>query len=205
MGWSSTARAVGGALGVWHERAVPLGCSVGRAVFKETKRSAQIANIGRASRPLLPTTIERIAPLYPHVDLSAVRVRTRCRLPSNKFHTTGSVYAMTFGSTIYFRDELDEHDPSQLVHLIHELVHVDQVRRMGGESAFACEYGRGYIDGGGELPAYIDQPTAYHRNPLEAEAYTFEARFRDAHGHVDPTLLPTPREESGTNRRTDER
>ncbi len=179
-------RAVGGALGLWQEHAVPLGCTMGRTVFKETKRSAQIANLGRASRPLLPATIERIGPLFPHVDLSTVRVRTGCRLPSNKFHTSGSIYAMTFGSTIYFRDDLDEGNPGQLVHLIHELVHVDQVRRFGGESAFACEYGRGYIDGGGELPAYIDHPTAYHRNPLEAEAYTFEARFRDSHGRVEP-------------------
>ncbi len=196
MGWSSTVRAVGGALGLWQEHAVPLGCVVGRSVFKETKRSAQLANIGRATRPLLPATIERIRPLFPHLDLSTVRVRTKCRLPSNKFHPSGSIYAMTFGSTIYFRDELNEADPAQLVHLIHELVHVDQVHRFGGESAFACEYGRGYIDGGGELPAYIDHPTAYHRNPLEAEAYTFEAQFRDPHGRVDrarlPVLGPTP-------------
>jgi Domain of unknown function (DUF4157) len=190
VGWSSTVRAVGGALGLWQEHAVPLGCTLGRSVFRETKRSAQICNLGRTARPLLPATIARIGPLFPQLDLSTVSVRERCRLPSNRFHTTGSIYAMTFGSTIYFRDRLDEHDPGQLVHLIHELVHVDQVRRYGGEPAFACEYGRGYIDGGGELPAYIDHPTAYHRNPLEAEAYTFEALFRDARGRVDPMRLP---------------
>jgi len=186
-------RAVGGALGLWQEHAVPLGCTIGRTVFKETKRSAQIANLGRPTRPLLPTTIDRLRPLFPDLDLGTVRVRTKCRLPSNKFHTTGSIYAMTFGSTIYFRDELDEQNPAQLVHLIHELVHVDQVRRFGGEPAFAGEYGRGYIDGGGELPAYIDHPTAYHHNPLEAEAYTFEAQFRDSRGRVDQTRLPALR------------
>jgi len=190
VGWASTVRAVGGALGLWQEHAVPLGCTLGRSVFKETKRSAQIANLRRVARPLLPATIERVGPLFPHLDLGTVRVRERCRLPSNKFHTTGSIYAMTFGSTIYFRDDLDEQDPAELVHLIHELVHVDQVRRFGGEPAFACEYGRGYIDGGGELPGYIDHPTAYHRNPLEAEAYTFEAQFRDARGRVDRARLP---------------
>ena len=190
MGWSSTVRAVGGALGWWDERAVPLGCALGRSVFTETKRSAQIANLGRASRPLSPATIRRLGPVFPDVDLPSVRVRTRCRLPSNKFHTSGSIYAMTFGSTIYFRDELDEDDPAQLVHLIHELVHVAQVARFGGESAFACEYGRGYIEGGGAVPAWIDHPSAYHRNPLEAEAYTFEAQFRDGRGRVDAGRLP---------------
>jgi hypothetical protein len=97
---------------------------------------------------------------------------------------------MTFGYTIFWRDELDETKPDDLVRLIHELVHVDQVRRHGGESEFACQYGRGYIEGGGELPAYIADATAYHRNPLEAEAYTFDARFRDDGGHVVAAKLP---------------
>jgi len=97
---------------------------------------------------------------------------------------------MTFGNTIYFRDELDEHNPQNLVKLIHELVHVDQVRRHGGESGFACAYGRGYIEGGGTLPTYIADATPYHRNPLEAEAYTFDAQFRDAAGRVVPSRLP---------------
>jgi len=119
-----------------------------------------------------------------------VRVRMRCRLPSNRFHERGSIYAMTFGSTIYFRDELDEQNPAQLVHLIHELVHVDQVHRLGGETAFACEYGKGYVNGGGQLPAYIDDPSRYHRNPLESEAYSFEAQFRDERGRVAPDRLP---------------
>ena len=97
---------------------------------------------------------------------------------------------MTFGYTIFWRDELDENNPDHLVGLIHELVHVDQVRRHGGESEFACHYGRGYIDGGGELPAYIADVTAYHRNQLEAEAYTFDAQFRDDTGHVVAARLP---------------
>ncbi len=97
---------------------------------------------------------------------------------------------MTFGYTIYWRADLDEKNPVDLVKLIHEIVHVDQVRRYGSESSFACEYGRGYIEGGGSLPSYIDEPTAYHRNPLEAEAYTFDARFRDDSGHVVATRLP---------------
>ena len=41
-----------------------------------------------------------------------------------------------------------------------------------------------------QLPAYITRPTAYHRNPLEAEAYTFEARFQDAKGRAVPSLIP---------------
>jgi hypothetical protein len=181
---------VGDALGISKRQVVPVGCVLGQTIYSETKRSAQIVNITRPGRSLQATTIARLKPLFPNLDLATIKVRTRCRLPSNQFHQTGSIYAMTFGNTIYWRDELDESNPVNLVELIHEIVHVDQVRRFGGESSFACEYGRGYVEGGGTLPAYIDQPTAYHRNALEAEAYTFEAQFRDASGQVVTARLP---------------
>lgn len=184
-------RSVGDALGLWERRVVPVGCELGTTILRETKRSAQIANVARRPRPLRLETTRRLQALFPELDLTAIRVRTRCRLPSNRFSERGSIYAMTFGDTIYWRDELDEHDPRDLVHLIHELVHVDQIRRHGGEDRFACAYGVGYLEGGGDLPAYIEEPTAYHRNPLEAEAYSFEMRFRDAAGRVVPGSLPT--------------
>ena len=198
MSWWSTIRSVGDALGVYERHVVPVGCELGTTVFRETKRSAQIANLGRRACPLRADTIDRLQTLFPHLDLAEVRVRTRCRLPPNRFRERGSVYAMTFGNTIYWRDELDENDPRDLVKLIHELVHVDQARRHGGESGFACAYGTGYLEGGGRLPGYIDEPSAYHRNPLEAEAYSFEARFRDGAGRVVPESLPAPLEPTPT-------
>ena len=169
---------------------LPVGCELGRAIYRETKRSARIANFRRPQRQLKTATIARLRPLFPDLELGQIRVRTRCRLPSNRFRQSGDIYAMTFGNTIFWRDELDEGDPGDLVKLIHEVVHVDQVRRHGDESAFACAYGRGYVDGGGELPGYIAAPTAYHRNPLESEAYTFESRFRDDSGRVVAESLP---------------
>jgi len=163
---------------------------LGQSIFTEARRSAQIVNITRRSRPLHPTTVARLGPLFVDLDIENVKLRTRCRLPSNRFRQTGTIYAMTFGYTIYWRDELDESKPDDLVKLIHELVHVDQVRRNGSESAFACEYGRGYIEGGGNVPAYIDNVTAYHRNPLEAEAYNFDSQFRDEAGRAVASRLP---------------
>ena len=196
MSWWSTARAVGAALGFPGRRLVPVGCALGRTVYRETKRACRIVNVLRPRRPLSNATVVRLQPWFPALDLHTVRVSTRCRLPPNRFREAGHIFAMTFGSTIYWRDELDERDPNDLVRLMHELVHVDQVRRHGGESAFACAYGEGYLSGGGQVPAHIEDPTPYHRNPLEAEAYRFEARFRDATGRVVVDRLdrlPEPR------------
>jgi hypothetical protein len=184
-----TLRSIGEALG-WDRKITPVGCSMGQVVYRETKRSAQVANVLRPRQMLRPATRAMLRELFPELDVDRIRIRTRCRLPSNKFSQSGRIYGMTFGYTIYWRGELDEDDPDHLVKLIHETMHVDQVRRFGSEEAFACEYGKGYVAGGGELPGHIDRVTAYRRNPLEAEAYNFDARFRDANGTVIAGRLP---------------
>ncbi|MDJ0767186.1 MAG: hypothetical protein QNJ12_00275 [Ilumatobacter sp.] len=186
-----TLRSIGEVFG-WKRAAEPVGCNLGKVIYRETKRSAQIANFHRPRRQLRPGTRALMRELFPELDVNAIRVRTRCRLPSNRFSQTGSIYGMTFGYTIYWRDNLDEDDPTDLVKLVHEVMHVDQVRRYGSEDDFACEYGKGYLAGGGDVPGHIRNPTAYHRNPLEAEAYAFDARFRDERGRVVPDRLPTP-------------
>jgi hypothetical protein len=186
-----TARSLGEAVGLWKPRVLPVGCSIGKVAFRETKLSAQLANFTRSSEPLREETQAMLRQLFPHLDVSQIRVRRGCRLPANRFDERGSKFAMTFGNSIYWRDEvLDEDDPVDLVKLIHEVVHVEQSRRLGGEAEFACAYGEGYLQGGGDVPARIDNPTAYHRNPLEAEAYAFDSKFRDEHGTVAPELLP---------------
>ena len=193
MSWWSTIRSVGDTLGISKHKAEPVGCALGQSIFTETKRSAQIVNVLRSRRPLQAATVARLKPLFPDLDLTKITVRTRCRLPSNRFRQTGSIYAMTFGYSIFWRDELDETNPLNLVQLIHEIVHVDQARRLGGESSFACAYGSGYIEGGGNLPGYLARRTdltAYHHNPLEAEAYSFDARYRDDSGDVVAAKLP---------------
>lgn len=182
MGWLGTLRSIGNATGRWGRDLDPAGCTLGKVIYREAKRSAQIVNVRRPTTPLPDSVQGRLAPEFPDLDLGDVRIRTRCRLPANRFDRTGSVYAMTFGNTIYWRGDVDFETPRDLARLVHELVHVDQVRRLGGEAAFACAYGVGFVDGDGDVPPTIRNPTAYHRNPLEAEAYTIEAAFRAAHG-----------------------
>ncbi len=192
MALLSTIAATAAALGVWRPALRPFGCTIGRVAYRETRRAAQLANINRRPRPLSPATQAILARLFPGVDVGAIRVRTGCRLPPNRFNERGPIIAMTFGDHIYWAGSLDETNPRDLVNVIHEVVHVEQFHRYGGESGFACEYGAGYVAGGGELPPSIRRPTPYHRNPLEAEAYRFEARFQDSAGRVRPELLPDP-------------
>lgn len=190
MSFIGTLRSVGEAVGIGRTSTAPVGCSLGRVVYRETHRAAQLVNLARPRRALTADSQEMLRSVFPDLDVAAIRVREKCRLPANRFKPTGSIYAMTFGNTIYWRDELDESDPVHLVRLIHESAHVDQVRRFGGQDTFACEYGKGYLEGGGELPAYIDDPSDYHRNPLEAEAYTLESRYRNDDGRVVASRLP---------------
>lgn len=185
----STVRAIGSAFGIDRRHTDPVGCSLGKTVYRETKRATAIANVNRRREELPAAARSVLAPWFADLDLSDVRLRTRCRLPPNRFKPTGNIYAMTFGNTIYWRGDFDAADPRDLVRLAHELVHVDQVRRLGGEPSFACAYGEGYLNGGGDLPSYLDRVTAYHRNPLEAEAYSFESKFRDERGRVIPGTL----------------
>lgn len=191
MGLFGTVRSLAEALGLWKPKAMPVGCAVGKAILSETRRSAELANFFRPRKELQVATRTKLQTLFPELDVDKIRVRTGCRLPSNKFSKEGSIYAMTFEWTIYWRDKtLNESDPTQFVKLVHEVVHVEQYQRFGGEKGFACKYGEGYFDGSGELPAYIESPTAYHRNPLEAEAYNFEAQFRDDNGRVVASRVP---------------
>ena len=49
MGMWSTVRGVGAAFGFLEPTYLPIACSLGRNVYRETKRAAQIANIRRTN------------------------------------------------------------------------------------------------------------------------------------------------------------
>ena len=188
-------RWVGGALGVSKATADKYGCRAGTVGLAQTKRLAEAANRKQVPRPLKPRTQAMMREIFPDLDVENIRLRTGCRLPANRFKKSGSIYGMTFGYTIYWRNAvLDEDDAHTLVKLIHEVKHVDQVRELGGEKEFACAYGKGYLEGGGELPERLAhrQSDPYHANPLEAAAYRLDAQYRNAAGRGDPSKLPFP-------------
>ena len=160
MGWFNTIRGLGNALGVW-KPVTSLGCSLGKDVYRETKRATRLANLARRLERLRPETAATLTVIFPELDTERIRFKTGCRLPPNRFRGTGGIYAMTFGYTVYWRGSFDESDPEDFVNFVHEVVHADQFRRYGGESGFACRYGEGYLNGGGSLPGYIHNPGMY--------------------------------------------
>jgi hypothetical protein len=141
------------------------GCSGGVAIYFGAKAAAELGNLGRTRQKLSAATKAKLKRLFPKLDLGRVRIRTGCSLPGNWFQPAGQVLAMTFGYTIYFKAKTVQSTMSGLNVLMHELVHVDQVRRRGNdETRFACDYGKGFLKAG-----------SYAKNPLEVEAYDFVA------------------------------
>ena len=67
MGWWATVRSVADALGVAQARVDPIGCDLGRRIYRETKRAAVVVNLARRPRPLDRATVTRLQPLYPDV------------------------------------------------------------------------------------------------------------------------------------------
>ena len=139
------------------------GCTGGVAIYEAAKLIAQVRNRTRRARKLKPETICRLNDLFPDLDLSRVRIYINASLPANWFTSADDIYGMTFGYKIYFKGSGYQKSEGGLRKLMHELVHVDQVRRRGDrESRFACDYGKGYLAAGN-----------YEDNPLEKEAYDF--------------------------------
>jgi Domain of unknown function (DUF4157) len=142
------------------------GCAGGRLVYYAAQTSAALVTIGRKTHKLDANAKAKLGPLFPGLNLSKVRFKTGCSLPGNWFEKGSKVDAMTFGYFIYFKGKYILKSDAKLNLLMHELVHVDQVRRYGSEHKFACEYGKGYLAAG-----------SYRSNPLEVEAYDFVATF----------------------------
>ncbi|MFH1690405.1 MAG: hypothetical protein ABIE42_09240 [Candidatus Eisenbacteria bacterium] len=137
-------------------------CQAARIAFESIRAATQAAN-PRKLRPLSSSTIDKLRPLFPKLDLGRVRVAENATIPAreiSKLNIPGAasdIDAMTFGYDIYMKGKAS----TKL--LVHECVHVDQVRRYGGRDKFACAYGNGVVRGG----------MTYRGNPLEVEAYGF--------------------------------
>ncbi|MDD2732813.1 MAG: hypothetical protein PHF56_02640 [Desulfuromonadaceae bacterium] len=138
----------------------------GITIYYGAKSAAAVANVAKQTNKLNARSKAKFRPLFPHLDLDRVRIRPACDLPGNWFESEGGphkVVAMTFGYTIYCKGTHMQRTYEKLNILMHELVHIEQIRCCGNsETEFAGDYGEGFLDAGN-----------YRQNPLEEEAYDF--------------------------------
>lgn len=143
------------------------GCIGGRMIYFAARGAASLANsklfAWRKRRELSDRTKRLMKPFFPKLNLNNVRFCINSTLPANWFEPRSKVKAMTFGYRIYFKEGGIQKSRAKLQLLMHELVHVDQVRRHGNsEWNFACAYGKGFLKG-----------KSYLNNPMEIEAREF--------------------------------
>jgi hypothetical protein len=150
------------------------GCAGGVAIYYAAQAACNIANPPLAALRHKPIKLWKdtkrvMSKYFPRLDLSRVEFRNNCRLPGNWFQREGWVAGMTFGYDIFFRGKDYQQSRQGLKHLMHELVHVDQVRRQGSERGFACAYGKAYLKAGN-----------YYDSPMEVEADLMVTKNGDA-------------------------
>ena len=156
------------------------GYAGGIAIYNAAKMAAAAANMTRKEQKLSDETISRLQPLFPELDLRRVTFVVNASLPDNWFESADKVPSMTFGYQIYFKKSNVETTERGLGLLIHELVHVDQIRRRGNsETAFAGDYGAGFLEAG-----------SYRKNPLEVEAYDFQDKVGVPALCINKWLIP---------------
>jgi hypothetical protein len=140
-----------------------IGCISGISIYMVAKAAARIANIFVRRHELNSGTKNIMIPLFPHLDLERIRIKSGSTLPPNWFRGRAKFVAITFGYTIYCTDIKMQSTNKNLNVIMHELVHADQVRkRDNSEIKFASDYGKGYLHTGN-----------YRQNPLELEAFDF--------------------------------
>jgi hypothetical protein len=135
------------------------------------------AQRGRYAPRAVPLSAQQRAPLEPFfvrdvLDNVRVLVLERERVPNPEFYPMlrglgfKNLPDQSAMGAVTFCDVVVSHEPFSEELLFHELVHVEQCRRVG-IPRFADLYVRGFLSGG-----------SYEAIPLEVNAYALEDRFR---------------------------
>jgi len=132
--------------------------------FYTSKGLVKIVNIRKVARKISPDTAARLKVLFPGMPLDSVTIIYNAWLPAHIFNK--AIEGMTFHNTIYVTRYHIQHNYAGFILLIHELVHIKQIRE-SGEIAFACNYGMQLLSYGGYSS----------KMPLENEAYAFVAHI----------------------------
>ncbi|HEX5938885.1 MAG TPA: DUF4157 domain-containing protein [Dehalococcoidia bacterium] len=137
------------------------------AYFVYILPAVTLLNLRRPREPLTDATRVVMLMFFPQLDLTRVMVIDEATLPWPRPRR-----AITLGRTIYVRNSFDQATSRDRRLLLHELVHVDQYRRMG-TAGFIWAYGRALAEAG-----------SYRKNALEVEAFVFVMNHRGSIGHL---------------------
>jgi hypothetical protein len=150
-------------------------CLASQIAFALAKAYNVIANAGKPIRKLSPSFRQEEGDLFSdfhhwenifYID-EANLVATYFKPDVIAMTFAGvTMYGVPLNYAIFFRPSFDESRLDLRTHMVHELVHVRQLKRFVLEPAFACAYGLGYALAGFD----------YYSNPLEREAYDFERK-----------------------------
>ena len=166
------------------EKLRELGGSAGGVfIYYSAKALATSLNLTRSNKKLWSSTKKQLKPYFSRLNLDNIRWNINAALPADYIEFFGGVSAdaMTFGNKIYFNRSNIQNKKATIVSkglLVHELVHSDQVRRMG-ETTFAAAYGVQYLEHG------------YDNMPLENEARALQQQFIDNNGGPPPKPDPS--------------
>jgi len=105
--------------------------------------------------------------ILPKVDLNGVRWMFLTPVPPE-------MAAITFGDKVLVKQVFDRSDPNLTILMAHELIHVQQNRRVGGEATFAQRYINSSLR---EWKKNFSMSAAYENNGLELEAQKYERAF----------------------------
>jgi len=133
--------------------------------FYLSKALASMVNLRKKANKISPDTVVRLTDLFPEMSFSDIRIVCNAWLPAHIFNR--SIEGMTFHNRIYITHRDVQNNLPGFLLLVHELVHIRQIRERG-EFVFACKYGAQFLRNGG----YSD------KMPYEHEAYEFVDKNR---------------------------
>lgn len=136
---------------------------VGVPAFALTELTARVLNFGRRPKSLPPDVVDLLGPYLPSLDIGSVKTVSPARLPVAQRRFS----IMSVGGRVYLEHAPQIDDVRAMTALLHELVHVEQYRRLG-RLRFARMYAAGFAAG-----------MSYRENPLEAEAFAIARLHRD--------------------------
>ncbi|MBN1413925.1 MAG: hypothetical protein JW973_02390 [Bacteroidales bacterium] len=141
------------------------GGMAGIPVFYASKALAWIVNHGKPVFTIAPDVEKRLKELFPGMSFDAIKIVYNARLPAHIFRR--SIEGMTFRNIIYIAHNCFRRDAESFLLLVHEMVHIRQIREMG-ELSFVCKYGAQFLMNGGYGAGM----------PLENEAFQFVSKVK---------------------------